>query len=192
MLLFLPIIPILLGALGGVSIVAMISAILYFFSGKKTLLTGPQASGKTTFLQYLSKDKIPSAPSGAPRAYKVKEALFDVVTDFSGADAWLSYRFDEFIEEHDYILFFFDVSEFIRDSKYRMNTSARLKMIYEHITTQKVLLIGTHIDQVKGNYNNEVEHFFSGQIYQDLLKRIVYIDTTNKKCVKTILTELKK
>lgn len=175
-----------------IAIVLAIRSIRSFFSGKKTLLTGPQASGKTTFLQYIAKENIPSGPSGAPRSYEVKDALFDIVTDFSGADAWLNGRFDKYIQEHDYILFFFDVSEFLKCYEYRLNTSARIDKIFELASPKKVLLVATHIDKVKVNYEFEVEQYFSGKPYQDFIKRIVYIDTTNKKCVKIILEQLRR
>ncbi len=175
-----------------IALVSTIYALRKFFSGKKTLLTGPQASGKTTFLQYIAKEKIPSGPSGAPRSYKIKDALFDIVTDFSGADAWLNGRFDKYIKEHDYIMFFFDVSVFLEDYVYRLNTSARLDKIFEFANQKKVLLVATHIDKVRGNYIYEVEKYFSGKSYQDFINRIVYIDTTDKNCVKIVKEKLSK
>lgn len=163
------------------------------FSNKKTLLTGPLASGKTTFLQYISKERIPNGASGAPRKYKVKDAIFDVVTDFSGAEAWLTSKFDEYINEHDYILFFFDISEYINDKSYRADVNARVDMIYRKKNfSQTTLMVGTHIDKVNGNYKAEVENLFAGKSYQSMLNKMVYVDTTKKECVKTILDELKK
>lgn len=177
------------GALGG----ALGGLIDDMLSHKKSLLTGPLSSGKTTFLQYLSKEIIPDGPSGAPRRYKVKDAIFDEVTDLSGAEAWLNGKFDEYIKDHDYILFFFDVSEFLKDSKYREDCYARIDMIHGVAKpSQKVLMVGTHIDLVSGNYRADVERLFAGKPYQSILSRIVYIDTTKKKCVRTILEELKK
>lgn len=167
-------------------------ALKKLFSHKKTLLTGPPSSGKTTFLKYLTKENIPNGASGAPKSYKVKHAVFDVVTDLSGAEAWLYARFDEYIKNHDFILFFFDVSEFISDKRYQLNTSARLEKLYEHLTfSQKVVLVGTHIDKVAGVlYRSEVESFFASKSYNPLLKRMVYIDTTKKKNVKLVIEEL--
>lgn len=89
----LPAIPIIVTAI--VSVVIII--IKRVFNNKKTLLTGPLSSGKTTFLQYISKDKIPNGPSGAPRRYKVNDATFDEVTDLSGAESWLANRFDVYL-----------------------------------------------------------------------------------------------
>lgn len=169
------------------------SALIEFLTYKKTLLTGPQSSGKTTFLQYISKDIIPDAPSGVPRSYQVNNAEFDEVTDLSGAEAWLDKKFDEYIHSHDYILFFFDVSEFLKDSKYRKDCYARIDYIHQMVNqSQKVLMVGTHIDQTSGNYSADTENLFAGKPYQSLLSRIVYIDTRKKDCVKTILDELKK
>lgn len=163
------------------------------FNNKKTLLTGPLSSGKTTFLQYISKDIIPNGPSGAPRRYKVNDAIFDEVTDLSGAESWLDNKFDVYIKEHDYIFFFFDVSEYTKDEKYRDDSNARIDMIYRHyIPTQKIVIIGTHIDEMSGNYKAEVEKFFAGKSYQSVLNRIAYVDTTKKECVATIFKELQK
>ena len=179
----------LIGAAGGV----IVGALIEYLRNKKSLLTGPLSSGKTTFLQYISKEIIPDGPSGAPRRYKVKDAIFDEVTDLSGAEAWLNGKFDEYIKDHDYILFFFDVSEFLKDSKYREDCYARIDKIHGVVNpSQKVLMVGTHIDLVSGNYRADVERLFAGKPYQSILSRIVYIDTTKKKCVRTILEELKK
>lgn len=161
-------------------------------SNKKTLITGPLASGKTTFLQYISKEIIPDGPSGAPKRYKVKDAIFDEATDFSGDASWLT-SFNDVINEHDYILFFFDVSEFLKDLEYRKDCYARIDAIHRDISSKnKVLVVGTHIDKVSGNYRADIENMFAGKRYQSILSRTVYIDTRKKECVKTILDELKK
>ena len=94
-----PIIPIVLCVLAGGGLLTA-AVVEEFFSNKKTLITGPLSSGKTTFLQYISKEKIPDGPSGAPRTYKVENAMFNEVTDFSGADAWLKSKFDEYTLEY--------------------------------------------------------------------------------------------
>lgn len=190
-----PIIPIVLAlarAAGGILSVAEI-ALIELFSNKKTLFTGPLSSGKTTFLRYIAKEKIKKGPSGAPKRYKVKNAMFDEVTDFSGAEAWLKSKFNDYIKEHDYILFFFDISEYIKDIKYRADSNARIDMIHRNSTSsQKVLIVGTHVDKLHGNYQAEIGKFFAGKPYQSVLNRVVYIDTTKKECVETVLNELKK
>ncbi len=183
----------LLAMLIGGSIGWGIDAIIKILSNKKTLLTGPLSSGKTTFLRYISKEKIPDGASGAPRTYKVKDAFFSEVTDFSGAEAWLKAKFDEYIKAHDFILFFFDVSKYIKDNKDRADVNARIDMIHRNAkSSSKILIIGTHIDKAPGNYKSEIESFFAGKPYQSVLKRIVYVNTTKKECVKTILNALKK
>ena len=180
-------------AAGGVRTATIIALFESIFSNKKTLLTGPLASGKTTFLQYISKEKIPDGASGAPRTYSVKDALFDEVTDFSGAEAWLHAKFNEYIKDHDYILFFFDISEYLRDNNYRNDVNARIDMINSSATSSQIaLLVGTHIDKAPCNYKVNVESMFAGKPYQRMLNKIVYIDTTKKECVETILNELKR
>jgi dephospho-CoA kinase len=182
----------LASAVSGILSVAEI-ALIELFSNKKTLFTGPLSSGKTTFLRYIAKEKIPDEASGAPKRYKVKNAMFDEVTDFSGAEAWLKSKFNDYIKEHDYILFFFDISEYIKDTKYRADSNARIDMIHRNSTSsQKVLIVGTHVDKLHGNYQAEIEKFFAGKPYQSVLNRVVYIDTTKKECVETVLNELKK
>lgn len=183
----------LAGRAAGGLLKAAVIALVELFSNKKTLITGPLSSGKTTFLQYISKEKIPDGPSGAPRNYKVENAMFDEVTDFSGAEAWLKSKFNDYIKKYDYILFFFDISEYIKDIKYRADSNARIDMIHRNSTSsQKVLIVGTHVDKLHGNYQAEIENLFAGKPYQSVLNRVVYIDTTKKECVETILNELKK
>lgn len=189
------IIPVLLSLITSEPIAKRLAEWLFklLLSNKTTLITGPLASGKTTFLRYISKDIIPEGPSGAPRRYKVKDAIFDEVTDFSGDTGWLTNNFNERIREHDYILFFFDVSEYLNDLKYREDCNARIEIIHRSISSDhKVLVVGTHIDMVSGNYRADIENMFAGKSYQSILSRAVYIDTRKKECVKTILDELKK
>ncbi len=185
-----PIIPIVLILLAaGYAVKSLID----FLSGKKTLITGPISSGKTTFVQHISKDEIPDGPSGAPRSYKVEDAMLDEVTDFSGDTSWLKSKFNEYIKAHDYILFFFDTSEYIKDELYRADANARIDMIHRNVnSSQKVLIVGTHIDKLSGNYKADIERLFAGKSYQSVLDHIVYVDTTKKECVETIHDELKR
>ena len=172
-------------------IIFIIKAML---NNKKTLLTGPMASGKTTFLKYIAKEEenIPDGPSGTIKHYKVKNGKLNEVTDFSGAEEWLT-NFDQIIKEHDYILFFFDVSLYIKDIKYREHSNARISFIHQNSTSSQVIVIvGTHIDKLSGNYKAKVESYFAGKPYRSLLKRMAYINTTKKECVKKIYDELKK
>lgn len=189
-----PYVPYVLLVLFGGSLLVKIAikALLDLFSKKKVLLTGPVSSGKTTFLRYISKEKIPEGASGAPQSYKVKDASFDEVTDFSGADAWLHNQFDEYLRGHDYVLFFFDVSEYIKNERYRDDVNARVEFIYRHSeSSQTTLMVGTHIDKVSNDYKAEVEKWFAGKTYQNMLNKVVYVDTTKKECVKEVHKKLK-
>lgn len=198
-----PIIPIIIEVvaygIGGAIFGYLVGSLLEkIFSHKKTLLTGPSASGKTTFLRYLSKEEIPEDQSGSPKHYEVKDASFDVVTDFGGADVWLEQKFDEYIKDNDIILFFFSVYLFINDVAYRNNCFARIDFINNVIETEKssnsnyrkqVLMVGTYIDKVPGFKRSQVESLFAGKPYAGFLQRSVYINTTNKE---ECLSEIKK
>lgn len=195
-----PIIPIILDvvacAIIGGTIGGFIGSLLFKFSHKKIMLTGPHASGKTTFLRYFTNEEIPEGPSPAPKRYKVKNAFFDVITDIGGADVWLYQKFDVFIKEHDYILFFFSVYEFINDIAYRNDCFARIDFINNVLEKErlssseeqkKVLLVGTFIDKVPGFNRFQVESHFARKPYVGLLQRSVYINTTNKEeCLREI------
>lgn len=181
----------LAGGVGGLLTAAVIEMFMKRFSHKKTLLTGPISSGKTTFLQYISKDDITNGATGAPRTYKVKDAQFDEVTDLGGAEIWLN-NFDARMKDYNYILFFFDVTKYVEDSDYRNVANARIDFIYKRKTdSQTMLMIGTHIDKAVGNFKADVEHLLAGKPYQNVLNRIVYVDTTRENCVKTILEGLR-
>ena len=55
-----------------------------------------------------------------------------------------------------------------------------------------IVIVGTHIDKLSGNYKAKVESYFAGKPYRSLLERMAYINTTKKECVKKIYDELKK
>ena len=161
------------------------------FDEKKTLLTGPQGAGKTTFLKFLSKESIPDGPSGVPKTYKIGDALFDEITDFSGAEDWLK-NFDERIKDMDNIIFFFDVFDFLNDEKYRNDVYNRVYFINRCVSEKhKVVIVATHVDKVSGSYEAEVAKKFAGKPYNNLLNNIVYVDTTNKYSVEIIAKALK-
>lgn len=203
---FIPIILISLasGVVGGASAFIfgwLLEELEEIFRDKKTLLTGPGFSGKTSFLRHISKDKVPDKPSGAPDDYKVTgvDAVFHIVKDFGGSEGWIAGKFDEYIQESDYVLFFFDASKFIDNTEYRLDCFARVEMIdrvvKELSQTGKspiVLLVCTHIDKVSGNYEATVENLFAGKPYAGLLKRIAYVNTVKEECVKIIIDKLKK
>lgn len=66
-------------------------------------------------------------------------------------------------------------------------------MIHRNATSsQKILIVGTHVDKLSGSYKAEIESHFAGKPYQSVLNRMVYVDTRKKECVKTILNELNK
>ena len=71
---------------------------------------------------------------------------------------------------------------------YREETvNARIDFINNHSkTSQKILLIGTHIDKAPSNYQSEVEKCFACKRYRDMLKKAIYIDTTKKECVEKV------
>lgn len=162
----------------------------------KALLTGPIASGKTTFLLHISEVPIPIGPSSAPRTYKVKNEVFDEAKDLPGDEGWLEEKFEEDIKTHDYILFFFDINQYISDLEYRDDVNARIDMIYDQIKInikdlQSVVMIGTHSDLAHGNYQTEIKSLFIDKPYKNILSKLVYVDTREKECVKTICDKLK-
>lgn len=165
------------------------------FASKKTVLFGPTSSGKTTFLRYISKDEIEEGQSKAPKPYKVRNAIFDYVTDFGGGDEWLvNGQFEEFIKEHDILLFFYSVDKFINNIDYRNKECfPRIDFINEvtNMGEQKVLMVGTFIDKVPGFEKTQVEKLFAEKGYAGLLKHSVYINTTQKECLKAIMNALK-
>ena len=190
------IIDFIVSVIGGTSLIFLIDILMNkVFVGKKTVLFGPQSSGKTTFLRYIYKGEIVEGRSGAPNHYEVKDAIYDVVTDFGGGEEWLPELFEKYIKEHHYILFFFSVYEFINDIAYRNDCFARIDFIYNVIEKErssnsegqkKVLIIGTFIDKVPGFNSSMVENLFAGKPYAVLLQRSVYINTTQKECLKVI------
>lgn len=164
----------------------------HFFDKKKSILIGLPGAGKSTFLRHLVKDGVPEGPSGSLKEYKVDTAQFKIATDFSGADAFQK-KLDKTIQGYNYILIFFDVSQYIENNNYRIDSNARMDFIHRHSgKSTKILLVGTHIDEAPNNYKTQVESSLVGKSYAELLNRIVYVNTTKEKCVKQICEALKK
>lgn len=159
---------------------------------KKAVLIGPKSSGKTTFLQHIAIDEISNGPSKDPTTHKVKGTQFDEVTDFSGSETYFNIQ-NKYIKNKEYgILFFFDVSKYLQDRAYQYDLDSLIKSInFDSMTLKKMLIIGTHIDKLSGNYKEEIEHIFAKKLYKKMFKHIVYVDTTNKNCVEIINNALK-
>lgn len=161
-----------------------------FFSNKSILLTGPKSSGKTTFLRHFI--DIKEGATSSHQEYVVNGTHFKKAKDMAGDSAWLNEKFDKEIKGYDYVLLFFDVSEYVKDEEYRDDSNARIQMIHNICknTNQKLLLVGTHIDFGK-NYRCEVIDIITKKPYRDVIDSLVFVDTRKKSdCIEKILDKL--
>ena len=148
------------------------------------LLLGPPSSGKTTFARHLF-HKIPEGST-------VRSQVYDTITDYPGDEAWM-HGLDKKIKDYRIILVFFDVSKFTQDSKYQLDTNARIDFVYQNATlNQGILLIATHADLASGDYTSTVSQCFANKNFKDLKDRIVYVDMREEKSKDTIMKEVKK
>lgn len=155
----------------------------------------------------LSPDERKKIKEGAtlhPQTYKVGDATFDEVTDMSGDSVFLKERFDKDIKNNDYILFFFNVNDYLTNNSYKKDVDARIDFIHQHfefyttyypsisIRTKKVLLVGTHIDDAKNKmYEVEIAKSVAGKPYAKLFEHIVYINMLEEGSYKRITDKLK-
>lgn len=173
--------------------------------GKKIVLVGPDMSGKTTLVDWITKDDFirkEYSPSG-PREviqYVDKKGRNIQITDFGGVEALIKEKFDLYIKDNDVLLFVFNLKEFIESELYRKEkVYPRVDFLLYKIKDKgspKVLLIGSHRDKCDKTdaelFTTVCELFQSSNVTKAAQYPIIFADLTKRKYVTGILKELEK
>ena len=79
------------------------------------------------------------------KEYKIKGG-----TDIGGVEDNIKIFYEKFLKSKDICIFLFDIQKYKDDSKYRMDTNARLDFINNHIKdASQCAIIGSHVDKAK-------------------------------------------
>ena len=176
--------------------------------GKKVMLFGPQESGKTTFVNWLTKDEQTTehvaTGTGDSHLYHDGENNTDYeFFDMGGAKEFLvGGVMQKKYEENDLILMFFDVNRYTSDKKneaYRSDVNARFEALARLFKSKQkpILFIGSHSDKLdkdkqKSFQYNLVNLVDPGKDYYSFLcgQKFLLVNLTSKKDVKVIFKEI--
>ncbi|MDD7724400.1 MAG: GTPase domain-containing protein [Bacteroidales bacterium] len=148
----------------------------------KILLLGLNSSGKTTFVRHLRPD-VREGPTGSPQDY-------DEITDMPGSVDWMM-NVDAKVKASSSILFFFDVTRYVQDSKYQEDANSRIDFVHRSASSKKpILLVATHIDLASDDCESKVTHIIAGKGFRDLMSSIVFVNTTTSEGKQAIITKL--
>lgn len=89
------------------------------------------------------------------------------------------------------ILFFFDVTRYVQDSKYQEDANSRIDFVHRIASSKKpILLVATHIDLASDDCESKVTHIIAGKGFRDLMSSIVFVNTTTSEGKQAIITKL--
>ncbi len=152
----------------GVAGVAVVSWLIYRSTTKSEpvnpgliALFGPRESGKTLFLNWLKYDKFvePEGRTGVEPfdfTYKYNGNSFRIKgTDFLGEKSLVPRFYQEFIDESNSVMLFFNGIYFIEKKDYRYDVCRRVRFVVDHISDRhKVFaIVATHLDLYKPEWN---------------------------------------
>lgn len=168
MILFIPLIPFFLGALGGMVFVGVV-ALLASKPSKDTkhlLILGSKGAGKTTLWNQLH--KFSRSQDNAPSDYKNIKS-FDVVSnerklrissaqDIGGDDLYVTNKYEDLIKEDGTFIYY--LVDLTKLSDFRNETRSRLQKISYIISEKKLMNCGckilvTHLDEYEKSGHQE-------------------------------------
>ena len=175
-------------------------------TGKKVMLFGPSMSGKTTFLNWLIKDKpteehIATGSGNYEEITDGENKTIYTLCDMGGSPGFLiGGVMEKKYKENDFILMFFNCAKFISDNAYKADVEARfdaLAVLHKQ-NPKPVLLIGSHWDKLDDFQKKSIkscgfEPFVdSSKEYSRFLRgqKLIFDNLTNKKDVIGIWKEL--
>ena len=165
--------------------------------GKSIGVLGMIGAGKTQFLKNLQgkgqeyknegyqgtgKDEYQEFTcSIGNKQYEIKRGF-----DIGGGEDNIKTFYEKSLKSKDICIFLFDIQKYKDDSKYRMDTNARLDFINNHIEdASKCAIIGSHVDKAKIKKGQSiitlVQKFVEGKKYARLLNNNFFACNLTKK-----------
>ena len=166
--------------------------------GRKIAVLGMKGAGKTRFYKYLQQEDYVEG-----QTYEEKYPQFTYTkadgtkiliregTDIGGGEEFIPLWYEKLLDESDSIVFVFDLFQYHNDTKYKIQTNARLEFIKHHMNKEKdILTLLTHIDQFKKKYKEAVNTFICDiktKSYADIvLKNYAPVNMTDPKQLRII------
>ena len=115
------------------------------------------------------------------KQYEIKRGF-----DIGGGEDNIKTFYEKSLKSKDICIFLFDIQKYKDDSKYRMDTNARLDFINNHIEdASKCAIIGSHVDKAKIEEGQSiitiVQKFVEGKEYARLLNNNFFACNLTKK-----------
>ena len=115
------------------------------------------------------------------KQYEIKRGF-----DIGGGEDNIKTFYEKSLKSKDICIFLFDIQKYKDDSKYRMDTNARLDFINNHIEdASKCAIIGSHVDKAKIKKGQSiitiVQKFVEGKEYARLLNNNFFACNLTKK-----------
>lgn len=115
------------------------------------------------------------------KQYEIKRGF-----DIGGGEDNIKTFYEKSLKSKDICIFLFDIQKYKDDSKYRMDTNARLDFINNHIEdASKCAIIGSHVDKAKIKKGQSiitlVQKFVEGKKYARLLNNNFFACNLTKK-----------
>lgn len=148
---------------------------------KTVFFTGPTQAGKTTLISQLlgeplEKTYVPTKNKDNSKHYKSEKYDFQI-TDMGGGKEYLdAHSFGKLIQEHDVIIFVFDIENYLSNKKYREDeVNPRFDFLWSKFSTllktRALLLVGSHLDKVNDDKTviNRINNVLENKTYRGLL-----------------------
>ena len=158
-----PIWAILLAVGGGIGAIASTVSIFSepLAEDLNLAILGTQGAGKTTLWRAITQSKESVEPTiGSETIFEKKVTLNGITRkikqsiDISGGPDKVREEYSNLITHKDFIIFVFNIEEFMTSKEYKEEVKIRLKVIGKYIKKEKLFhIIGSHVDKLTDSVN---------------------------------------
>lgn len=192
---------VVLGGAGGVGGALINIGIIRMIKPAKKLdlaILGTQGAGKTTLWRAITQSKESVEPTIGSETISEKKVTINSITrnikqsiDISGGLDNVREQYKKLITEKDFIIFIFNIEEFMKSQEYREDVIMRLRVIQKYKeSTKSFHIIGSHVDKltdslkkrkkIKNEIIQRLRPNLLKEINFDLDENLVLMDLTNR------------